>query len=147
MNKDIVQIGEAIHDALRKFVSEHEGWDIYENLSGGCAIASYFLVQHVKKQLSLIMEFKANSGHAWAERAGYVYDITYCQFDDTSPKVYVIPEAKKEDCHYNDDGKDLHHIQTTWPTAQRPRNYRLRWQRKDKCRLYVSPTAEILDDE
>jgi hypothetical protein len=144
MNKDIIQIGEAIHDAMFSFVRAGIGFEdgIQDDLSGGCAIGSYFLTQHVKKRLGLPIQFKAHSCHAWTECLEHVYDITYHQFDSSSPKVFVIPSGSDQR-YVDDDYQTLKHIQTCWPEGQQPRNYRLRWERPNKCHLYLRPGIKL----
>lgn len=102
-NPILIQVGEAIHDALLHFaqVSDKPDW-VWTNLEGGCAIAANFLTQEAQKR-HIPAVLMAGNGHAWVESQGLIYDPTVIQYIYPNrchlppvmlPKVGVYPLDK-----------------------------------------------------
>jgi hypothetical protein len=62
-------------------VSDKKNW-IWPNLSGGCAVGSYFLLKAAKEK-GIQATFMVGAGHCWLESEGYIYDITASQFTNS----------------------------------------------------------------
>lgn len=90
MNQVLIQLGEKIHDALRVFSHQCEKDWIRRNLSGGCAVGTYFLWQEATKR-GIPALFQAGANHCWLESEGYLYDLTACQY--TCPNHVGCSEA------------------------------------------------------
>lgn len=131
----IIELGKAIHDALQDFVERNPDMlEIYsDNLEGGCAIAAAFLTRAIRNKLRVKASFAANTGHAWVESGGFIYDPTARQFLDfrDGPKVNVMALSDvDEDDPYpygRLDTRRIFTINSEWPRGQRPNRLRLFW--------------------
>lgn len=138
VNQDIVKLGELIHDALLKFVTDNPDspHEIYSrSLEGGCAVASAFLVRAIRNKLRIKADFVAAPSHAWVESGGIIYDPTAIQFDrynakgeEKSPKVktLLVSESDFHPYQYR-ESKRITYINDCWPRGQRPRSFACDW--------------------
>lgn len=134
MNAQLLDLGEKIHNALKELHAHGKG-KYTKTLAGACAVGTVLFIQEAKRRFNLDVQFKATSGHAWAEFEDEVYDITATQFSRPE-KVFNLHRNNFDQV----DGDDLciwyyrqaknislKEINETWPDYQRPINYKLVW--------------------
>ena len=127
----IIDIGVKIHDAMSLFVEENNISDLSEDLTGACAIASWFLHQELKK-INIKTDFCAATNHAFITYNDVIYDITVTQFG-MKEKVFFISLFDHfynlhEELHYAYTYEyygNIDYVNNDWPLYQRPLLYQL----------------------
>jgi hypothetical protein len=158
VNQTIISLGEKIHDALRTFADVCDKDWIRPNLSGGCAVGSYLLVEELKSR-GITARLVVAETHCWIESEDYIYDITASQYTcpivrsmsdmDNVEKVRVIPKTNDltgpyvEAIDVADPVAWLNNTYDGFPQGQRPKGYRIEWN-DDSARIYWKGKKRII---
>jgi len=124
-NPDILRsLGYQIRSQMEKLQADHGCW--FGDLSGMCAIASFYLFRLLKKN-GYKPAFAINEGHAFVVCGGYVVDVTATQFDQKRRVVVRLLSNIDSNKHSFWQIDEKHYSEamiqkalSSWPSDQKP---------------------------
>lgn len=136
--------GENIRNTLDLFWIVSNG-DLFQNedLCGACAISAVALSKRLNK-LGIKAKVKTgnydgDAGHAWVETDKYLVDLTYTQFDGSSPKVLILDKKSRAFKRHmtNWDNVKVKRNFSDWGGEEHPSNWKYVVQKvKETSRIF-----------